>query len=472
MRRLVVLALGAVVLGCGSSRDLFTAHPEVAAEAGGQELRVERLADWLTRIKGVPLTNEAAGFVAGLWVDYTLFAQTAVNSDALQDSAVVAEVLWPEVAELVGTRWHDTLMARSSRTAAAAPESLYAGNDVRLLQHILFRVDRSADPPTKAGVRKKAENALTRAKGGANFGALATQLSEDPGSRGNQGYYPPAPRGKFVPAFDSAGWSLAPGAISGIVETPYGFHIIRRPPLAEVRGQFTAYAEQQAGVRLDSLYLDSLATSRELEVRSEAPKLMRAALEDREAARTSDEKLATYKGGGFTVAQFVRWVNALGPQYALQLSESPDSSLTEFARIIAQNTLLLREAEAAGIRLSAEEWKQLADRHRAAVDTMRSTLGLYGAEVTDSAATAADRNRVVALKLDEYFDRIARGEARPRPLPPPLSGLLRDRGEFRLHPAALSRAVEIAKETRQAIADSAAADSAAGRGPGAGAGGR
>jgi hypothetical protein len=124
MRRLTLRAgvLGAVLAaatgltGCSNFRDLFSAHADVAAEAAGTELSPERLAEILTGAGGrQKITREAAEFVAGTWVEYALFGQAVAQNKLPTDSASIAEALWPEISELKGTHFHDTLMA--SRTA-------------------------------------------------------------------------------------------------------------------------------------------------------------------------------------------------------------------------------------------------------------------------------------------------------------------------------------------------------------------
>ena len=83
MRRNVILVavLGAGLAGCGKFRELFSAHADVAAEAGGQELSSRRLADIMTGAgKGVRLNRETAELIATTWVDYTLLA-TAVAAE-------------------------------------------------------------------------------------------------------------------------------------------------------------------------------------------------------------------------------------------------------------------------------------------------------------------------------------------------------------------------------------------------------
>jgi hypothetical protein len=90
------------------------------------------------------------------------------------------------------------------------------------------------------------------------------------------------------------------------------------------------------------MYLDSLSTARKLDVSGEAPKLMRAAFLDRNKSFRSTERVASYQGGELTVADYMRWATALGPQFAAQLQQANDSALTQFAKVIGQNTLLLR----------------------------------------------------------------------------------------------------------------------------------
>lgn len=76
--------------------------------------------------------------------------------------------------------------------------------------------------------RTKAEQILSRAKAGEDFAKLAGEFSEDPGSKDNGGLYENVTMGKMVPAFEQAALALEPGKIAdNLVETPYGYHIIK-----------------------------------------------------------------------------------------------------------------------------------------------------------------------------------------------------------------------------------------------------
>src|SRR5687767_2016584 len=224
-----VLLLGAGLAACSGFRDLFSAHADVAAEAGVQRLTPERLSQIMSSGKGIRPNLEAATFVSSVWVDYALFAQAVADGKLPLDSASIAQAVWPQLAELRGGHWHDSLMARRSDIPPNAADSVYKENQVRILQHILFRVPPNAVPEVRNVARKKAEGTLARIKRGADFGQVASQLSEDPGSKQDRGFLPPSPKGRFVGAFDSVGWALAPNAVSGVVETPFGYHIIKRP---------------------------------------------------------------------------------------------------------------------------------------------------------------------------------------------------------------------------------------------------
>ncbi|MBC7958391.1 MAG: peptidylprolyl isomerase, partial [Vallitaleaceae bacterium] len=72
----------------------------------------------------------------------------------------------------------------------------------------------------------KIQEALTRAKAGEDFATLVTEYSQDPGSLETGGEYTFA-RGEFVPEFEAAAYSMEPGKISDIIETSYGYHIIK-----------------------------------------------------------------------------------------------------------------------------------------------------------------------------------------------------------------------------------------------------
>ncbi len=93
-------------------------------------------------------------------------------------------------------------------------------------RHILIKVASDADAEVKETARARIETALTRARAGADFANLAKEFSEDSTSKkgGDLGYNP---RGRMVAEFDKVQFSLKPGEVSDVVETQFGFHIIK-----------------------------------------------------------------------------------------------------------------------------------------------------------------------------------------------------------------------------------------------------
>ncbi len=120
------------------------------------------------------------------------------------------------------------------------------------LSHILKRVSPDATPETKAAARREIDALLEQAKGGADFGALAREHSEDPGSA-PQGGELVVGRGETVPPFEEAAFALQPGGLSPVVETQFGFHIIKLlekidgqlVPYDQVSGKIEEYLKQQ-----------------------------------------------------------------------------------------------------------------------------------------------------------------------------------------------------------------------------------
>ena len=81
---------------------------------------------------------------------------------------------------------------------------------------------------TREEALRRAADVLFRARKGEDFAALAREYSEDPGTRARGGRMSRIDRGQMEPAFEEAAFSLQPGQVSDIVETEFGFHVIRR----------------------------------------------------------------------------------------------------------------------------------------------------------------------------------------------------------------------------------------------------
>ena len=118
-------------------------------------------------------------------------------------------------------------------------------DEVKASHILISTVDKDGKPLSEAKkkeAKKKAEEVLKKAKAGEDFAKLAEEYSDDPGSAsqgGDLGYFG---KGQMVKPFEEAAFALKPGQISGIVESDYGYHIIKvfdkideQQPLSEVK---------------------------------------------------------------------------------------------------------------------------------------------------------------------------------------------------------------------------------------------
>ena len=130
------------------------------------------------------------------------------------------------------------------------------------VRHILIKTpspgpDGKVDPKAEEAAKAKAEDILQQVKAGGNFADLAKKYSEDPGSAKNGGSLGWIGRGRTVPEFEKAAFSLPKGGTSDLVKSSYGYHIIHvddkqdahMKSLDEVKPQIEAVVRQQKAGR-------------------------------------------------------------------------------------------------------------------------------------------------------------------------------------------------------------------------------
>jgi parvulin-like peptidyl-prolyl isomerase len=81
---------------------------------------------------------------------------------------------------------------------------------------------------TKAEARALAEKALVQAHGGTPFGDVVALYSDEPGAAARRGDLGKFSRGMMVPEFEAAVIQTPVGKMSGVFETPFGFHVLQR----------------------------------------------------------------------------------------------------------------------------------------------------------------------------------------------------------------------------------------------------
>lgn len=142
------------------------------------------------------------------------------------------------------------------------------------VQHILLRTPENADDATKKKAKAEAQSVLDKLKKGGDFAALAKQYSQDPGSAPNGGDLGFVQKGRTVPAFEQAAFAMKPGQLSGVAESPFGFHVIkmlehrdaRTVPLLEVKAQIEQYLKNQKTQEKTHEYVEKLKSKGKVQI--------------------------------------------------------------------------------------------------------------------------------------------------------------------------------------------------------------
>ena len=364
------------------------------------DLGVTQLAGWIADVERVPVRREVAEWAAHRWVEFTLFAERVAAGDSLLDRETVLEAMWPNVYQELADIHHERLVEERITLDSAAIDSAYAAGDHRFIDHILIRTTPTLSPPEKAAARQRAEDLRERLMLGGSWEEV-NQQNDDPGARERGGSLGVIVRGQTVPQFEAVAFALEPGEISEVTETAFGFHVIRRPTLNEVREDFIFEVEDYLIEVMDTLYLEELIDGWRIAVRRGAPAALREAAQAPHRAFGSDRVVGTYRGGEFTVADFVRWMQALPPQMFSQVGTADDDQLMELTRSLMRNEVLVRAARDAGVELPEESFVGYREQLRSEIQNVRDALRLDSALA--EATSEEERDRAVESAVGGYL---------------------------------------------------------------------
>lgn len=457
MTRILLTCIGltGVLAACDGFKEAMTAHVDVVARAGSQELSVTRLAELLGSAQ-VPLDAQRgpdiARAVANIWVDYQLLGRAAARNDSLKDPKAIDEALWAELSQMRSQKWYETV-SKTWGAPDAPTEAAYNQGELLSARHILFPVPpEGLSQASQDSIRARAERIRAQVTS-ANFATLARQHGSD-GTKdqgGNLGIFPP---GAMVPEFERAVTALQPGQIApGLVRTQFGWHIIQRVPYADVREEFASAYTASFTDRAQAKYLEDLEKAGNIVIKDNAAATAKTVAANLEANRENKTVIATSKAGDFTAARLARWIRAFPPQaqIAQQIQQQPDSMIPNFIKAIVRNELVLLQADSAKVTLDSTELSEVRDRFTNAVIAAWRNLNVDPSSLADSGSTVAERERIAATRIDRFVDELLAERARFVPIQEPLQTVLRDKYDAKINKAGIDRAVERAMRVRATL---------------------
>jgi peptidyl-prolyl cis-trans isomerase C len=209
------------------------------------------------------------------------FGSPADFEAALKESGMSEKEL-AEISrkDIVISNYIDTKIAPTIKVSDEEIKKFYDENKDRLgeepqvkASHILIGVDASATPEVKAKAKEKAEALLKELKAGKDFAEAAKTSSTCPSKEqgGDLGFFG---RGQMVSEFEQAAFGLKPGEMSGVVETQFGYHIIKvtdkkggeAPKLEELKEKIAAFLKGQKTQKAVFDYVTNLKKEAKVEI--------------------------------------------------------------------------------------------------------------------------------------------------------------------------------------------------------------
>ncbi|MBS1516668.1 MAG: peptidylprolyl isomerase [Bacteroidetes bacterium] len=226
------------------------------------------------------------------------------------------------------------------------------------------------------GTYNKAKEILNRIKGGEDFGKVASEVSQDPGSAqkgGDLGFFD---RRRMIQPFDSVAFTLKVGEVSGLVRTPYGWHIIK---VTEIK-PYSSFEKQKENLKGDfkkgplfktdyNNYIDKLVKDFKFEIKDDGLGFLVSKFDSNKTLTsfnldtmfTSEQRLtviATYKDGEIKVDDMILYLNK--NRDAMTSLANPET-LRKVIRGAAEMPLLYKMAIKENIEKDPEYIAQLTE---------------------------------------------------------------------------------------------------------------
>ena len=251
-----------------ASPEQVVSKEEIAAflkEAGQEQKFQEFYADYLKSRpqaeQATAVTDEQRENLRQQWASVILGARKGVAAGLEKERATQVLLMYQEARLLAGEYFKQTLDARTKATDAEI-EAYYAAHP-------------ELDPKQ---TRAKAEDVLKRLRAGGDFNALAKEFSIDTSNKDQGGDLGWFGRGMMVKPFEDAAFALKPGELSDIVETQFGYHIIK---LEERRMQDSPTGQPVEQVHARHILIGAGGAGRGSEGRPQSPREQaRRAVED------------------------------------------------------------------------------------------------------------------------------------------------------------------------------------------------
>ena len=379
---LASLSAAVVVAACGSE----ASDEGVVARVGPYRFTVDQAVELLVDQENLAAESRVVESLAELWIDYTLLADAAAD-DSTFSQLDLEPLVMQQVSQAMVFQLRDSMIQVDTFITEDELRERYEAEapavEVRA-RHIMLQMPLQATAAQRDSVRSILVALRQRALGGESFAALAQEYSQDPGTSFNGGDLGYFGRGDMVAPFEEAVLALEPGGISDVVVTPMGLHLIRLEDrrvrgFADLAPQYRRQVQGRMVQEAESVFVAALLERVDPVIPEGAFDILREIAGTpgaRLSGRAERRALIEWDGGGVSVSDARQLIQLESAQLRTQIADGSDEDLDAFLQSLARRELLIRAAEAEGLRPERDSVDVLVDDARAQLREATRMLGL------------------------------------------------------------------------------------------------
>ena len=401
-RALLGLALAGLV-ACGRGEQ----ESATVARVGDETITVEEVAGYMQRANYGANVRDVERAVNEMIDAHLVLARARDRyTPAPVESLQMEE--WRNT--LILNQFRDDVIWKDVRVDEAKLQEWYDQNvgEKVTVDHILIRAVQTATPEEKQAAKREADSLLVAIRDGADFAAAARAHSDDGSSSQNGGRMQPFGRGQMVAPFEAAAFSTPVGDLAPVVETQFGYHILRvvertKPPLEDVREDIEDQLARPMQSEVEDRYLTQLMETSRLEFYERNIDSLIGILDAERLPEGGERELvlATFDGGTITLGEIWGLYEILPPGNRQVIGDLDQPGFVQALASMAQQKIMLARATEAKTVLDSVRQGQLDER----IDQLLLSAYLRDASQARLQVDEAEVRRYYDEHTEFYADR-------------------------------------------------------------------